>query len=146
MIMKYCSLHEYHRDPSMVLRSRGQSGAQKPQKRKYHPRSNSSLNFSSELPIVMENDKNEVGTENHAFRPFLVRKRSIFNQKNIRLASLKFQEGLVTKRPKFQIKISPRLLNIFNWKFLQKKTMNLLIAISTFPALSDEFPKWHNHT
>ena len=115
--MRYCSLHEYHRDPSMALRSRGQSGAQQPQKRKYHPRSNSSLNFSSELPIVMENDKNEVGTENHVFRPFLVKKRSTFDQKNIRLASTKFQEGLIPKRPKFQIKISPRLLDIFNSGF-----------------------------
>ena len=49
--------------PRWSLWSRGQSGPQSPKKRKYYLRFHSSLNFSSQLPIVTENCYITVGKE-----------------------------------------------------------------------------------
>ena len=47
---------------------------------------------------------------------------------------------------KLQIKISPRLFNIFYSNIFYSKTMNLLHRFRTFPALSEVFGKMRNYT
>ena len=80
IILVILPLREWQRDPSMVSGSRGQSDTPKFRERKYCPRSDSSLNFSSELPIVTENGTNEVGK---MILFFSSKKHQIFLQKNI---------------------------------------------------------------
>ena len=47
---------------------------------------------------------------------------------------------------KLQIKISPRLFNIFYPNIFYSETMNLLHRFRTFPALSEVFGKMRNYT
>ena len=60
-----CSLHEWHRDPSMILDREDRVAHHNFVQRKYNPRPDSSWNFSSELPIVSENEYHKVRKEIH---------------------------------------------------------------------------------
>ena len=46
----------------------------------------------------------------------------------------------------FQIKISPRVFNIFYPNLFYSETMNLLHRFRAFPALSEVFGKTRNYT
>ena len=54
---------------------------------------------------------------------------------------VRFLTIYMTVTPEIQVEISPRLLNIFPSGFFKNKSMILLLTISTFPALPDEFAK-----
>ena len=82
-------------------------------KQKFHPRSDSSLNFNSVLPVVAENGQNEVSKWKPWFCMFL----TCFWSK-------KHDNAPLTKTcpspPKTEIKNSLRLLNNLNWKYMKK--------------------------
>ena len=66
--------------------------------------------------------------------------------KSFQIALTKFTMGRRHEMPDFQIKISPRVLNIFYPNLFYSETMNLLHRFRAFPALSEVFGKTRNYT
>ena len=66
--------------------------------------------------------------------------------KSLQMALTKFTQGRRQEMSDFQIKISPRVFNIFYPNLFYSETMNLLHRFRTFPALSEVFGKMRNYT
>ena len=62
------------------------------------------------------------------------------------IALTKFTQGRRDTLAKLQIKISPRVFNIFYPNLFYSETMNLLHRFRAFPTLSEVFGKTRNYT